>query len=77
MIAIADSKHRVTLRRASPGDRFDVQILEEGKYVLTRLEPAKPRISRVRFVKRNGYTVGVSDQPVSAEAIHAALDEFP
>ena len=77
MTAIADSKHRVTLRQARPGDRFDVEILEEGKYVLTRLEPAKPQPSRVRFVKRNGYTVGVSDQPVSEQAIRDALDEFP
>src|ERR1017187_4578191 len=56
MTAIADSKHRVTLRQARPGDRFDVEILEEGKYVLARLEPTKPQPSRVRFEKRNGYT---------------------
>lgn len=77
MTAIADSKHRVTLRQARPGDRFDVKVLEEGKYILTRLEPAKPRAARVRFEKRNGYTVGVSDQPVSEAAIRAALDDFP
>jgi hypothetical protein len=77
MTAIADSKHRVTLRQARPGDRFDVEILAEGKYVLTRLEPAKPQPSRVRFEKRNGYTVGISDQPVSEQAIRDALDEFP
>ena len=77
MTAIADSKHRVTLRQARPGDRFDVEILKEGKYVLTRLEPTKPKPSRVKFEKRNGYTVGVSDEPVSEHAIRAALDEFP
>ena len=77
MTAIADSKHRVTLRQARPGDRFDVEILAEGKYVLTRLETAKPQPSRVRFEKRNEYTVGISDQPVSEQAIRDALDEFP
>jgi hypothetical protein len=77
MTAIADSKHRVTLRQARSGDRFGVEILAEGKYVLTRLEPAKPQPSRVRFEKRNGYTVGISDQPVSEQAIRDALDEFP
>jgi len=77
MTAIADSKHRVTLRQAKPGDRFDVEILEEGKYVLTRLESTKPRPSRVRFKKRDGYTVGVSDRPVDEQAIRDALDEFP
>ena len=54
-------------------ERFKV----EGKYVLTRLEPTKPQPSRVRFEKRNGYTVGISDQPVSEQAIRDALDEFP
>ena len=49
----------------------------EAKYVLTRLEPTKPQPSRVRFEKRNGYTVGISDQPVSEQAIRDALDEFP
>jgi hypothetical protein len=65
------------LRQARPGDRFDVEILAEGKYVLTRLEPTKPQPSRVRFEKRNGYTVGISDRPVSEQAIRDALDEFP
>ena len=77
MTAIADSKHRVTLRQAKPGERFDVKILEEGKYVLTRLEPARPRPSRVRFVKRNGYTVGVLDHPIDPEALKQALADFP
>lgn len=36
------------------------------------LAPAK-----VRFVKENGYTVGISDQPVTLEAIKTALAEFP
>ena len=77
MTVIADNKHRVTLRRAKPGERFDVEIPVDGKYVLTRLEPAKARVNRVRFEKRNGYTVGVSDQPVSEAAIREALADFP
>jgi hypothetical protein len=77
MTVTADSKHRVILRRAKPGERFDVEIPEDGKFILTKLEPAKPRVSRVRFEKRNGYTVGVSDQPVSEAAIREALADFP
>ena len=77
MTAIADSKHRVTLRQAKPGDRFDVKILEEGKYVLTRLEPVKPQTSSVRLVKRHGYTVGVLDHPIDPEALKQALADFP
>jgi hypothetical protein len=77
MTVIADTKHRVTLRHAKPGQRFDVAIVEPGKYVLTRLEPAPARPAKVRFEKRNGFTVGVSDQPVSAAAIREALNDFP
>ena len=77
MTVVADNKHRVTLRHAKPGERFDVEVPAEGKYVLTRLEPAESRVRRVRFVKRNGYTVGASDQPVSEEAIREALADFP
>jgi hypothetical protein len=77
MTVVADNKHRVTLRQAKPGERFDVSIVEPGKYVLTKLEPVRSRANRVRFVKRNGYTVGICPQPVSEVAIREALADFP
>jgi hypothetical protein len=77
MTVVADSKHRVTLRHAKPGDRFDLAVTAEGKYVLTKLEPVRPRPAKVRFVKRNGYTVGISEKPVTEAAIKEALAEFP
>ena len=77
MTVVADSKHRVTLRHAKPGDRFDLAVTADGKYVLTKLEPARQRPARVRFEKRNGYTVGVSDRPIDMRAIQEALAEFP
>ena len=77
MTAIADSKHRVSLRQAKSGDRFDVKILEEGNYVLTRLEPVKPQTSSVRLVKRNGYTVGMLDHSIDPKALKQALAVFP
>lgn len=77
MTVVADSKHRVTLRQAKPGERFDVSIVEPGKYVLTRLEPTQPRPARVRIVKRNGYSVGVLDRPIDPVALKEALADFP
>lgn len=76
MTVVADSKHRVTLRFAKPGDRFDVQLSGDGKLVLTRLVP-DDRPNQVRLVRRHGYTVGVSKRPISQETARKLLDEFP
>ena len=77
MTVIADNKKRVTLRHASPGDRFDVQFVEDGKVLLTRLEPAELRPAKIRIEKRGQYHVGVSDRPINLQALQQALDEFP
>ncbi len=39
MTVVADSKKRVTIRLAKPGERYDVQVAGDGKFILTRLEP--------------------------------------
>jgi hypothetical protein len=77
MTVVADNKHRVTLRLAKPGDRFDVAMHADGKYVLTKLEPVKPRRDRARLVKRHGYSVAVGTRPITQEMVRAALNEFP
>src|SRR5262245_54319779 len=53
MTVIADSKKRVILKPAKPGDRFDVKVSPGGEIVLTRLVPEKRR-DRVRLVKKHG-----------------------
>jgi hypothetical protein len=73
----ADNKRRVVLPSAKPGDLFQVEISGEGTFTLTRLEPIQERPSPVRFKKRGKFTVGVSDRPVSQEAIDQALADFP
>jgi hypothetical protein len=35
------------------------------------------RFTRVRIEKRDGYSVGVLDHPISEAAIKKALSEFP
>lgn len=78
MTVIADSKKRVTIRHAKPGDRFDVEAAGDGKFILTKLEPVESgRPARVRVKKRDGFTVGVLDHPISEDAIKEALREFP
>ena len=78
MTVVADSKKRVTLRRANPGDRFDVQISADGKYILTKLEPVRDLPpAKVRIEKRGPYHVGVLDRPINEATLRHALDEFP
>jgi len=78
MIVIADHKKRVTLRLAKPGDRFDVQVASDGRYVLIRLEPVQSEgTAKVRIEKRGQYHIGVLDHPIDEEAIKDALAEFP
>ena len=78
MTVVADSKKRVTLRLAKPGDRFDVQIAGAGKFVLTKLQPV-PGLpaAKVRIEKRGKYHVGVLDRPIQEAALKEALAEFP
>jgi hypothetical protein len=78
MTVVTDSKRRVTLRAAKPGDRFDVQIAGPGSYVLTRLEPVEhTKPARVRIEKRGRYHVGVVNRPIDEAALKAVLSEFP
>ena len=78
MTVVADNKKRVTLRLAKPGDRYDVQIVSDGNYVLTRLEPVQSKdTAKVRIEKRGQYHVGVLDHPIKEEALKEALAEFP
>jgi hypothetical protein len=78
MTVVTDNKKRVTLRLAKPGDRYDVQIVSNGHYILTKLETVPSRgPAKVRMEKRGKYHVGVSDQPINEEALKEAIAEFP
>lgn len=77
MTVVADNKKRVTLRRARPGDRFDVQLTADGRYILTKLEAVQPPPAKVRIERRGQFHVGVLDPPVDEAALEEALREFP
>src|SRR5208283_2453368 len=62
MTVVTDNKKRVILRLAKPGDRFDVQVVSDGNYMLTKLEPVPMRgPAKVRIEKRGQHHVGVLD----------------
>ena len=53
MTATADSKKRIVLPMASPGDVFDIQPRGEGHLVLVRLAPpeAEARLTRAQCLR--------------------------
>ena len=78
MTVVTHNKKRVTLRLAKPGDRFDVQVVSDGNYILTKLEPVQLKgAAKVRIEKRGPYHVGVLDRPINEEALKEAVAEFP
>ena len=48
MTTTADSKKRVVLPTASPGDIFDIQRQSEGRFVLVRLARPEPEARLTR-----------------------------
>jgi hypothetical protein len=76
MTVIADNKKRVTLP-TKPGERFDLQVHGQDKFILTRLAPIKVRPAKVRIQKKDGFTVGKLDHPIDEAALKEALAEFP
>src|SRR6266478_2599716 len=77
MTLTADSKRRVIIPSARPGDLFEIQTAGEGKFTLTRLEPIHERPNRGHFEKRGKYSVFVTERPISLDAIKEALADFP
>lgn len=72
-----DDYQRVRLPDVEPRTKFAYDKDNHGRITLTKLEPARVRPAKVRFVKRNGRTVGVTDRPISVQAIQEALADFP
>ena len=74
-----DEAHRIQIAALAPGDLYEPEIVSPDEITLRRVSEssAVSRPAKVRFEKRGGYTVGVSDQPISMAAIKEALAEFP
>ena len=76
MTAIADSKKRVTISAAQPGDRFDVQESGDGKIVLTKLVRQFVEAQLVKPVPYEGLLVieGELDQEQLVRDVHEERD---
>ncbi len=76
MTAVADNKKRVTIRTAKPGDRFDVQIMDDGKVVLTPLVPVEKEVPVVKMVRtKEGFLMFPPGKGPDRAAIRAAIRE--
>ena len=75
-----DEAHRIQIAMLAPGDLYEPEIVSPDEITLRRVSESAANGSspaKVRFEKRGGYTVGVSDQPISLTAIKEVLAEFP
>ena len=78
MILVADDKGRLASREFfTPKQAFNVSKESDGSIRVVELEEKPLRPAKVRFEKRNGRTVGVSDRKVSLETIKELLADFP
>jgi len=72
-----DAHKRVRIPDSEPGQVYAYVNDGNGTLTLTKIEPIPAQSTPVRFEKRGKFTVGVSDAPVSMEALNKALSEFP
>lgn len=73
----ADSRRRVVLPNAKPGQVYLVHDNPGGSFTLTVIKPAAPAAPKCRLVKRGGYTVVEPSQPINEQAIQDLLTDFP
>lgn len=78
MILVADDKGRLASRELfTPRQAFDVSKQNDGSIRVVELEEKIDRPAKVRFEKRNGRTVGITDRKVSLATIKELLADFP
>lgn len=70
MTVTADSRKRIILAEAKPGDRFDVEATAKGVFMVRRLEPVEPA-PLVRARKVNGRWVGANVKLNRAAVVEA------
>ena len=72
-----DDCQRIRLPDVAPRTKFAYERDANGRITLTQLETAQRLAVNVQLEQRNGRTVGITDQPISLQAIKEVLTEFP
>ncbi len=73
----ADTRKRVVVPQAKPGQVYAVRTNEDGSFTLTEVKPAEPAKLRCRLAKEGGFTVVVPGQPINEQAMKELLADFP
>lgn len=73
----ADSRKRVVVPRAKPGEVYAIQETGNGSFILTIVKPAEPPRPKCRVRKESGFTVVVPRQPINEDAIRELMADFP
>jgi hypothetical protein len=76
MTVTADDRRRIVLPEAEPGDQFDIQYSGDG-FTLRRLGQVDKCPAKVAVERRDGFSVWVTDQPITEQSIREALADFP
>lgn len=73
-----DERQRVRIPGVKPGQVFAYERGPDDRIILTPIAATEERPpAKVRFVKVNGRTVGITDRPFDMESLKQALAEFP
>lgn len=73
----ADSRKRVLVPHAKPGQEYAVQENANGSFTLTLVQPKEPSPPACRLSMKDGFTVAVPAQPINEPAIKELLADFP
>ena len=76
-ISKADSRKRVVVPQARPGEAYAIQENADGSFTLTIVKSAEPAKPTCRVGKEKGFTVVVPGQPINEAAIKELLADFP
>lgn len=77
VVTKADSRKRVRVPQAKPGQEFAVHENADGSLTLKALDKAASTHPTCRLADEGGFPIAVPDQPIDEEAIKELLVEFP
>jgi hypothetical protein len=76
MTVTVDDLRRIHLPLANPGEAFDVKKEADGTFILTPESSTLPG-NKVKFIRKDGYTVGVTEHPIDMDELNRLLKDFP
>jgi hypothetical protein len=73
----ADSRKRVLVPQAKPGQVYAVHENADGSLTLTAVRPGASAVPTCRFANEDGFPVAIPNQSIDEQAIKELLAESP